>query len=957
MIKLISTTIFAIAMVHTATSQTKDPLDAKVYTLSNGLKLYVSPNKTEPKVQTFIAVNAGSKMDPSETTGLAHYLEHLMFKGTPHIGTLDWEKERVLLDQIRDLYEAHKKETDTAKKRAIYAQIDKVSYEASKYAIPNEYDKMISSLGAQGTNAHTNSDETVYKNILPVNELEKWMKIESERFQNLTMRLFHTELEAVYEEYNISQDNDGRWAYQNVLKKLFPNHPYGTQSTIGEGSHLKNPSWINIRNFFETYYVPNNVAICISGDVDPEAMRAMAEKYFGSWKAKEIKPLNLPPLTPIKGVQVIENFGPQEEFVYIGYRLPKATDEEVLKAKLIDQMMSNSTAGLIDINLVQKQKVLQAYSSPILMTDYGVYMMYAKPKQGQTLEEAKDLLLTEMDNFKKGNFDEWLITAAINDMEKSQMIAMQSNTSRAGAFVDAFIKGYRWEDYIAQIDKMKKFTKKDLVDFANKTFGNDYVISYKRKGEQKSEKVEKPKITPVVLNRSSSSEFAKEIMNTKSNDIQPQFVDFDQLIQSEFLTNKTKLSSLKNSENRIGKFAMIFPFGSDHNDIYPSALAYLNLLGTDKLSADDFKKELYKYGLEINASCTRDQIVISILGLDESMPKGVEMLYDLLQHAKADANTWNEMAQNTIKQRENNRSNKNMIMQNMVSYAKYGVKNPANTVISNEALKATNPASLTKAVSDLLSYEHELFYYGNDISKIKSNLPKVYDGKTGGSKLNKKSEFKTVDINDNSILFYNYPGMVQAQIMMVHKDVPFSQSLLPFQNIFNEYFGSGLSSIVFQELREQKALAYGASSVFRMPFDLTENFYLNAFIGTQADKMVMACDEFRKLLNKMPNVPIQYNNAVSSAIKQINAERIVRDDIFWRAQYFNKFGIKNDIRPFLLSQLKDFGIDKFEGYFNQHIANKKYTTVIIGDKSKINLAGLASYGSVKELEGKEIFGY
>jgi zinc protease len=203
-----------------------DPTGLRLYTLENGLKVYLSKNEEEPKIQTLIAVRAGSKYDPSDNTGLAHYLEHMVFKGTDKIGTQDFEKEAVYLKNISDLYEAHKVENDPEKKGSIYKEIDEVSQEASKISIANEYDKMVSSLGAEGTNAFTSNEQTVYVNKIPANELEKWLTLESERFSKLVLRLFHTELEAVFEEFNRGQDSDGRKQYFAVLKGLYPNHPY-----------------------------------------------------------------------------------------------------------------------------------------------------------------------------------------------------------------------------------------------------------------------------------------------------------------------------------------------------------------------------------------------------------------------------------------------------------------------------------------------------------------------------------------------------------------------------------------------------------------------------------------------------------------------------------------------------------------------------------------------------------
>jgi zinc protease len=185
-----------------------DPMATRIYKLKNGLKVYLSLNQDEPRITTKIAVRAGSKNDPSDCTGLAHYLEHMVFKGTSKIGTKDWEKESAFIQQISKLYEEHKNTADLEAKRKIYTQIDSISQIAASYAVPNEYDKMISSLGASGTNAYTSDERTVYVNEIPSNELEKWLRVESERFSELTLRLFHTELEAVYEEYNRMMDKD-----------------------------------------------------------------------------------------------------------------------------------------------------------------------------------------------------------------------------------------------------------------------------------------------------------------------------------------------------------------------------------------------------------------------------------------------------------------------------------------------------------------------------------------------------------------------------------------------------------------------------------------------------------------------------------------------------------------------------------------------------------------------------
>jgi predicted Zn-dependent peptidase len=177
-----------------------DPMAVEIYQLDNGLKVYLTENHESPRFEAQIAVRAGSKNDPPETTGLAHYLEHLLFKGTTHLGTTNYALEKPHLDRITALYEQHFHETDPEKRKAIYEEINRENQLASQYEVPNEVDKLYKAMGEVGLNAHTWHEETVYNVNLPSNRLEQWAVIESERFQHPIFRLFQPELEIVYEE-------------------------------------------------------------------------------------------------------------------------------------------------------------------------------------------------------------------------------------------------------------------------------------------------------------------------------------------------------------------------------------------------------------------------------------------------------------------------------------------------------------------------------------------------------------------------------------------------------------------------------------------------------------------------------------------------------------------------------------------------------------------------------------
>ena len=379
-----------------------DPLKARVYTLENGLKVYLTSYKDAPRIQTNIAVRAGSKNDPSDATGLAHYLEHMLFKGTDIYGTLDYENEKILLDKIELLYEEYRSVdmNDKERRNEIWNMIDSISGEAAKYAIANEYDKMVTGLGAKGTNAYTSNEKTVYINDIPSNQIEKWLKLEAERFRNPVFRLFHTELEAVYEEKNISLGNDGNKMFHSLMDGLFPIHQYGQQTTIGTVEHLKNPSLTEIRKYFDKYYVPNNMAICLSGDFDFDETIKLIDKYWGGFERKESPSFEAINEQPITSPVIKDVYGPEAERLYLGFRLNGAKSEDSKLLSMVDMILSNTTAGLIDLNLNQTQKIIGGGCFPYILTDYSVHGFYGSPKQSQTLEEVKELLLSQIDEIK-----------------------------------------------------------------------------------------------------------------------------------------------------------------------------------------------------------------------------------------------------------------------------------------------------------------------------------------------------------------------------------------------------------------------------------------------------------------------------------------------------------------------------------------------------------------------------
>jgi len=261
----------------------------------------------------------------------------------------------------------------------------------------------MSAIGANGTNAFTSQDMTVYVEDIPSNQIDNWAKIQADRFKNPVIRGFHTELETIYEEKNMSLTQDSRKVWEAMDAALFPNHPYGTQTVLGTQEHLKNPSITNVRNYHKTYYVPNNMAVCVSGDFEPDEMVATIEKYFGDMQPNPNLPeLQFEPEKPITTPVVKEVYGLEAANVMLGWRLPGANDKSTDISDIVGSILYNGQAGLIDLDLNQQQKVLSAYGYASTQPDYSSFLVAGRPKTGQSLDEVRDLLLEEVAKLREG---------------------------------------------------------------------------------------------------------------------------------------------------------------------------------------------------------------------------------------------------------------------------------------------------------------------------------------------------------------------------------------------------------------------------------------------------------------------------------------------------------------------------------------------------------------------------
>lgn len=936
-----------------------DPTQTRIYTLDNGLKVYMSVSKEEPRIQTYIAVRVGGKNDPSETTGLAHYFEHLMFKGTEQFGTQDYAAEKPMLDEIEQLFEVYRKTEDEAERKAIYKRIDSISYEASKLAIPNEYDKLMATIGAQGTNAYTGYDMTVYVENIPSNQVENWLKIEADRFKNVVIRGFHTELETIYEEKNMSLTQDGRKVYEAMNRALFPNHPYGKQTVLGTQEHLKNPSITNVKNYHDQYYVPNNMAICLSGDFDPEQMISLIDQYFGDMQPNpEIPVLEFEPEQPITEPIVEEVWGLDAANVAIGWRLGGAASEDADLANIVGSILYNGQAGLIDLDINQQQKTLSAYGYPSLSADYGYMQLAGRPKQGQSLEEVRDLLLGEVAKLRAGEFDEALIAAAVNNYKLEAMQYLDSNDGRADMYVQSFINRTEWKDEVEVFDRLSKITKEDVVRFANEKLGEqNYAIIYKRQGKDPNEqKIAKPEITPIVTNRDAQSDFFKAVAASEVKPIEPRFVDFEKDMDRFEAQSGIEVLYKQNTTTDYFSLEYMFDLGTIVDPALGLAFDYTEYLGTLAKSAEQIQSELYGLacGFNLRASTSRCRITIS--GLGENMNKAMDVVEDLVANAVADEAILANVKQDMLKSRANAKLNQSSNFSALQSYVIYGEEG-MKARLSNEELMALTSEELLAKVRDLLTKQHTVVYYGPATKdELLASLNEHHNVPEELQPLEIK-RLANVPTPENKVFIAEYDANQIYYIQYSNRGEKFDVANDANLDLYNEYFGGGMSSIVFQEMREARGLAYSADAYMSTPTYADGTYSFTAYIATQNDKMKQAIEAFDEIINTMPESEAAFNVAKESYINQLRTLRYTKASVLYAFINARDMGLDYDRARDVFEKVQTMTLDDVKVVQQQWVKDRNYYYLILGDSKNLDLNYLRTLGSITFLSQEQIFGY
>lgn len=935
---------------------TTDPYAVRIYTLNNGLKVYLSVNRDEPRIATRIAVKAGSVEDPADNTGLAHYLEHMMFKGTQRLGTINWEKEKPLLDEIEQLYEQHYVAKTETERKKIYQKIDSVSYLASKYVVLNEIDALSTTIGANRQNAFTDNDMTVFYCDIPSNELDRFLQIESEQLLNPVMRGFHTELESIYEEFNQWQDGAGESALYAARWGLVKGTPYA-HDVAGRSEHLRRPSIKRIKEFVKNYYVPNNMAVCLAGDFNPDEAVALVNKYFGSMEPHQVvrqeMPLQKKPICPTD-TTIID---PQDEFVVVSFlgKGYNSTDRKYIN--LIDYILFNEQSGLVDIDINNQQTA--SWAETFMYQNYanGYLFMMGWPNANQTLEDVKNLLLAEVEKIKKGDFEDWLLESNIAQTQMESQSQLSSAIGCCEQMSECFIFDVPWISRLTYSDSLQNVTKSQLVEFANSFLVNPMVV-YKRQGANPNlVRVEKPQITPISGSGQFYSEFGKQILSQKVTSIKPVFADFGKSIKTNKLSNDIYFDYVY-SVSPTFSLNYIIEVGEYNTNWIKPALKQLTLLGTDKYSSDELHNQLSRYGLTLTTEVHPRYSVIKLSGAEKNAEMGIQLLEHILSNLKPDDNVFEEMVDNIADEHKKNMYNPKYIVGTAFpEYARYGNDAPFRSGLSSKQLHEIGSAGLVEFAKELTSYPHRVFYCGQSPYRSAQNLVKKYH------KLPKKTlpphhlrDIKVVVDDIPKVYVVDYESL-QTTVLSFAVGEQITPLLFAYDSVFNMLYNTknAMNTIPQQMLRESKALVYDASAKIVMPNNSKSPTYMQTQMSMQNDKLISALSEMQNVTTELYVQPENLQSACQALQKRIETSRLFGEDVYWTWYKLKLMNIDFDVRQLVYELSKTIDIEMFNDYFVENVAGRQQTIFLLGNKSEMNFKALSRFGEVQELSLDELF--
>jgi predicted Zn-dependent peptidase len=923
-----------------------DPVQATVHRLSNGMTVYLSVDHTLPEVQTYIVVGAGSAEEPSSSTGLAHYLEHMMFKGTKKLGTLDYPAERPHLQRIAELYDALARAETPEQRTKILADIDAANQAAAAFAVPNDFDRLYGRLGIAGLNAYTWFDETAYFAVVPSNRLEQWATVEAERFSNAVFRLFLPELESVYEEKNLELDSPGDQTEIVLRRLLLGDHPYA-HSILGTIEDLKTPAYGDMVRFFQRWYAPSNMAVILAGDVDPATVLPILERTLGELDGAAAPPREVPPIQPLKTRRFAQVRAPGTAQVRMAWPTPGASDPDAVAVEVLAELLDNEGTGLLTLALERTQIVPTVGASTTTVRAGGWITVSAVARDDQPLVEVERLLMEQVQRLKDGDFTDRDVQAVIRQLELDELYEWEGNGSRASELIESFARGVDWPEMVQARARRRALRRDDLMKVAGEVLGPGVAVVHRTNGKLHSPSLTKPKITPLRSNDAAESPYATRIAETPVDPLTPKFVVEGRDVQRGRLPTGELLSA-RNAKNALMQVSYRYEVGEHERPKLCVALQLLQVSDTAHRSADQLHDELYRLGGTIDFDCAPHRTSIDVFGPDANLPRIVALLHDWLSTATTDEARWTKLRDNTLSLRRDALDSPEFQSALLGYYALMDRQSPFLNAPSNEDLEAAKPAELFEEVRRLLATPHRTLYFG---PRAPEDLTDVVDLGTATETVSPRPPLHLRHPTRNRVFVLDQARVgVDVSISWARPTPKLDERAAV--RVLNYYLDGDSSSRVYHELREARGLVYSSDAGFVSADRPIDDAYFDGSLSTQADKTIEALD----LLLKVVTDPVEdelFAIARGSVEQSMRRDRTEPRSRVYSVAAWDDEGIGTDPGPAIWTRLQSLEPADIERLLAP-LREQPVIITIAGDLDAVGRHSLLKFGAVTEVTAADL---
>ena len=951
-------TLLCLVALMALKAQVKPAVQVRELELSNGMKVWINVDHSQPKVFGAVVVGAGAVDCPD--TGIAHYFEHIMFKGTDELGTVDYAAERVYLDSISMKYDELSRTTDVNARKAIQHDINQLNIKASQYAIPNEFNRLITKYGGSDLNAGTSYDFTFYHNTFSPQFIEQWCELNSHRLVHPVFRLFQGELETVYEEKNMYSDEPASMMLEQISSKFFAGTPYA-YPIIGSTENLKNPRQSDMEAFYKKYYVACNMGLILSGDINPETLMPLLERTFGKLD-RGVKPVREKIVAPAIVGQ------PEEQFLFpmplIGmsamlFRGPTDYDADAPAMKVALSLLNNdNNTGLLD-ELANKNRVYLSMVQNMGMNQASALAVMVVPKLFGKIKTAENLCLEQIGKLKNGDFTDEQLDAVKKMIARNNEKALESISNRSELMVEVMSAGVSWEEYLRLNSSIAGITRDDVTRVANKYFTDNFYRFHKKNGRVPAERIAKPEYTPVKPQHvSDKSSYAQRLEQLPVKDVAPRLLDFGSDAVKVKMQGGNTLYAGPNPLNDYFTLIINLHKGTMQDKLLETAAEYMGELGTDSLDVKEFGTAMQRLGAQMSFAADEQMTMLLLRGEEANLEPTLHLLGHFLDHMKADEEKLESIKDAAGPDEKSFWDDNTEVFSALAEKVIWGERSSCLTRLTAKELKKVKADALISAFKQALDCRADFCYNGklpaSQVAEIiAAQLPQLT-----GAQDNAIQEKVVNTPQERTVYVFDLPKSRQTVIGLYRPLTGVTsdrdQACL---KMWGEYFGGGMSSVLFQEVREFRSMAYatqGATMTPMLAHSTCPSGFM-ALVATQGDKSMQAITLLDSLINDMPVNVENMNVARQSLLNDINNSYPTYRAKPLLMAMMERRGYTSDHHTALVEQLPGLTQADIEAFYRQHVKDQPYQLMIVGNLKKLDMKALARYGNIVKVKKEDIY--